>query len=421
MMSVSPPALQRGPLAGLKVIAVEQAVAVPLCTRHLAEMGADVVKIERVGSGDFARHYDTAVHGHSTHFVWLNHGKRSVALDLADEDGREVLRRLLGDADVLVSNLAPGSIERIVDPQELEEVNPRLIHCLVDGYGRGGPYEHRKAYDLLVQGEAGVTANTGTPERPAKPGVSLADLGAGTYALAGILAALRERDQDGRGRRVSVSLFDVVAEWMMPLLLAERYGGGAPAPQGTHHASIVPYGAFATADGRTINIAVQNDRQWQRFCQDVIDAPDLLDDPRFATNERRLDHREEVLSRIEKRLGTLTFDLLGERLDRAGIPWGRLNGLDDVVAHPQLQVRERWREVELPELSGESQMESLASPLSDLDAHRDRPAVPRLGEHTREVLSSLGYSDERIDQLAAQGVVGANGPLHRTSGQGVST
>jgi itaconate CoA-transferase len=396
-----------GPLDGIRVISVEQAVAAPLCTRHMAEMGAEVIKIERVGSGDFARAYDTAVLGHSAHFVWLNHGKKSLELDFTRDAGRELLCDLLRESDVLVSNLAPGSIERVVSPDQLERLNPKLVHCLIDGYGRGGPYDTRKAYDLLVQGEAGVTANTGLPGQPAKPAVSLADLGAGTYALAAILAALRERDITGRGRRVAVSLFDVVTEWMMPLLLTERYGGSAPPPAGTHHASIVPYGAFDTADGRTINIAVQNERQWELLCREVLQAPELLEDPRFQSNEHRLEHRPEVIATIGTALGELPFDELAGRLDQAGIPWGRMNDLADVVDHPQLAARERWRPVDLQGPDGTASMESLASPLSDLSPPGEQPAVPALGAHTRELLLTLGLSSDRIHELSDSGVVGA--------------
>jgi itaconate CoA-transferase len=407
-MSASPPS--NGPLTGIRVISVEQAVAAPLCTRHMAELGADVVKIERIGTGDFARTYDTAVYGHSAHFVWLNHGKRSLELDLASTAGRDVFRELLRTSDVLVSNLAPGSIDRIVGADELEELNPRLVHCLIDGYGRGGPYEHRKAYDLLIQGEAGVTVSTGTPGHPAKPGVSLADLGAGTYALAAILAALRERDLTGRGRRVSVSLFDVVAEWMMPLLLAERYGGGAPPPAGTHHASIVPYGAFATADGRPINIAIQNERQWELLCRDVLEAPQLFEDERFSSNERRLAHRGDVVRTVGALLGRTAFDTLVERLDRAGIPWGRLNELADVVAHPQLAARDRWHQVDLSGAHGMETIESLESPLSDVAPRAEAPVVPVLGEHTRELLLDIGIPGARIEELLGEGVIGAPKP-----------
>lgn len=400
------------PLQGIRVVAVEQAVAAPLCTRHLAEMGASIVKIERPGSGDFARSYDTVVHGQSSHFVWLNHGKRSLELDLQHAEGRAVFMRLLAESDVLVSNLGPGSIDRIVSPEQLEEVNPRLIHCTINGYGYGGSYEQRKAYDLLVQGEAGVTANTGVPDAPAKPGVSLADLGAGTYALAGILAALRERDRTGRGARFNISLFDVVTEWMMPLLLAQRYGGSAPQPAGTHHASIVPYGAFRLADGTWLNLAVQNDRQWQAMCRSVLDAEELLDDERFAQNEGRLAAREEIVKLIADRLASMDPEVLITRLDETGIPWGRLNDLVDVVDHPQLLARDRWRTVKLGASDG-PEMVSLESPLSDLGGTGKTPVVPDLGSDNHEVLTELGFGDEEIAALERAGVTGTTASRNR--------
>ena len=399
------------PLQGVRVVAVEQAVAVPLCTRHLAELGAEVIKIERPGRGDFARHYDTAVGGQSTHFVWLNHGKRSLAVDLRSTEGREVLLALLDRADVFVSNLAPGSIERIIDPETLERRNPRLIHCLIDGYGTEGPYRHRKAYDLLVQGEAGATASTGTAEQPAKPGISLADLGAGTYALAAINAALVARATSGRGQRIHVALFDVVAEWIMPLLLAERYGGGAPPPAGTHHASIVPYGAFQTADGGLINVAVQNEDQWADLCRKVLDAPELLKDQRFASNEERLSNRDACLREVGARLEQLHEPKLIEALDGAGIPWGRLNDLDAVVDHPQLASRDRWVPVDLPE---GAHAETLASPITGFPTTGLHRTVPPLGRDTAEILAEIGYDDEAIEDLAVRAVVDIGSGVNAT-------
>ncbi|BCB78354.1 hypothetical protein Pflav_047640 [Phytohabitans flavus] len=241
----------RGDLTGVRVVAVEQAVAAPLCSRHLGDLGADVIKVERPGGGDFARGYDEAVHGEATHFVWLNRGKRSVVLDLKDEAGRQALRGLLAQADVLVCNLAPGAMERIVPDAELSALNPRLIRCYLSGYGDTGPYADRKAYDALVQGEAGTISATGTPEAPAKPGVSLADLAGGTYALAAILAALYAREQTGVGKRLDIALFDVLLEWMSPLLLAELHGGSAPPPAGLRHASIAPTARTAPRTART--------------------------------------------------------------------------------------------------------------------------------------------------------------------------
>jgi itaconate CoA-transferase len=390
------------PLDGLRVIAVEQAVAAPLCTRHLAEMGADVVKVERTVVGDFARRYDGYVMGESSHFVWLNRGKRSLALDISVPAGRGIMLDLLKTADVLVSNLAPGAIERVIDPDDLAALNPRLVHCLINGYGSSGPYRERRAFDALVQGEAGVTVSTGTADEPAKPGVSLADLAAGSYALSAILAALLARTTSGRGSRFEVTMFDAVTEWMSPLLLAAKYGGGAPPPAGTHHASIVPYGAFDAADGVQVNIAVQNERQWQVLCTEVIGRPDLLEEPRFASNAGRLEYRDEVVAAVAKGVVEYPSAVLAERLELAGLPWGLLNTPEAVINHPQLVERGRWQDVTLP--AGDT-AQVLASPLADLLQNHGGERVPGLGENTREVLDELGYPAERADELAAAGIV----------------
>ncbi|GAA4683928.1 CaiB/BaiF CoA transferase family protein [Gordonia humi] len=374
---------EAGPLAGLRVVALEQAVAAPLCSRHLADLGADVVKIERPGRGDFARDYDTFVKGMASHFVWLNYGKRSVVLDLKAAEGKDKLLHLLEDADVFLSNLTPGAVERIVSSDELERLNPRLVTCQISGYGPSGPYRDRKAFDLLVQGEAGVTANTGSPGAAAKPGVSLADLGAGVYAATSILAALRARDISGRGEHVHVAMFDVLAEWMSPLLLAHREGGVDIAPAGTRHATITPYGPYVTADGVTLNIAVQNDRQWLLLCE-VLELRTLAEDDRLAANSGRLARRSDVERAVADAVIEWPSFTLEQALDQVGVPWGRMNGTPDVANHPQLEAGERWRPVSLP---GGETVSVLESPFR-VGRYRDQvtPRVPGLGEHTEEAL-----------------------------------
>ncbi|MHD0307395.1 CaiB/BaiF CoA transferase family protein [Rhodococcus erythropolis] len=371
------------PLAGLRVVALEQAVAAPLCSRHLADLGADVVKIEKPGKGDFARDYDTFVKGMASHFVWLNYGKRSVTLDLKTTEGKDKLLHLLESADVFLSNISPGAVERIVSNAELERLNPQLVTCQISGYGPSGPYRDRKAFDLLVQGEAGVTANTGLPGAPAKPGVSLADLGAGIYAATSILAALRARDISGRGEHVHVAMFDVLAEWMSPLLLAHREGDVDITPAGTRHATITPYGPFVTADGVTLNIAVQNDRQWLLLCE-ALGLTVLAADHRLAVNSGRLAHRSHVEGAVADAIAEWSSSDMEDALDKAGVPWGRLNGTVDVAEHPQLEAGERWRRVGLP--TGEA-VSVLKSPFRFGRSHDQKtPQVPGLGEHTEAAL-----------------------------------
>ncbi len=372
-----------GPLAGLRVVALEQAVAAPLCSRHLADLGADVVKIERPGKGDFARDYDTFVKGMASHFVWLNYGKRSVTLDLKTTEGKDKLLYLLESADVFLSNISPGAVERIVSNAELERVNPQLVTCQISGYGPSGPFRDRKAFDLLVQGEAGVTANTGLLGAPAKPGVSLADLGAGIYATTSILAALRARDISGRGEHVHVAMFDVLAEWMSPLLLAYREGDVDIAPAGTRHATITPYGPFVTADGVTLNIAVQNDRQWLLLCE-ALGLTMLAADHRLGVNSGRLANRSHVEGAVADAIAEWSSSDMEDALDKVGVPWGRLNGTADVAEHPQLEAGERWRRVGLP--TGEV-VSVLKSPFRFGRSHDQRTfQVPGLGEHTEAAL-----------------------------------
>lgn len=374
-----------GPLSGVRVVAVEQAVAGPLCSRHLADLGADVVKVERPGGGDFARGYDSLVSGTSTHFVWLNRGKRSIELDLKSEPGRECLRRLLEQADVLVSNLGAGAIERLVDLQAVREVNPGLVSCAVSGYGPDGPYAGRKSFDLLVVGEAGVTLSTGTSEQPAKPGVSLADLAGGVYALAAVTAALLERTRTGRGGHVDVALFDVMTEWMMPLLLAEQVSGHSVPPAGMHHATITPYGPYRTKDGRLLNLAVQNDAQWQRLCRGVLQDDALADLAHLSTNEGRLAHRAECEQRVQDGLSQLELPDLERALDRADVPWGHLNTPSQVLDHPQLAGR--WTTASVP---GGDEVRVVADPFRFRGrSWATSDVVPALGADTSAVLAEI--------------------------------
>jgi itaconate CoA-transferase len=395
------------PLAGLRVVALEQAVAAPLCSRHLADLGADVIKIERVDGGDFARGYDGFVHGMSSHFVWLNRGKRSIALDVKDARGRAALLALTDTADVLVSNLGAGALERIVTDGELAARNPRLIRCAISGYGPSGPYAGRKAYDLIVQGEAGVTANTGEPGRPAKPGVSLADVGGGIYAVAGILAALHARERTGRGEQVHIAMLDVLVEWMAPLLLAYREAGIDLPPAGTRHATITPYGPFTAGDGTTVNIAVQNDRQWQGLCA-VLGLAGLAADPRVEHNAGRLAHRELVEGAVAAAAAAHDRATLTAALDAAGVPWGMLNDVAGVAAHPQLAAGDRWIPARLPD----GEMAAVPAPPFRLGADGERPAlrdeVPSLGADTRAVLAAAGLDEAQIQALLDGGI--AAGP-----------
>lgn len=391
-------------LAGIRVVSIEQAVAAPLCSRHLADLGADVIKVERTGCGDFARRYDSMVGGYASHFIWLNHGKRSIALDIKSSEGRQVLEELVRSADVLLSNLGPGAIDRVISYDRLKSINPRIVQCAISAFGTEGPYRDRKSYDALIQGETGVTMNTGEPGRPAKPAVSLADLAGGVYAFGAINAALVERTSTDVGQRIDLALFDVLTEWMMPLLLAYKHTGSTPPPAGTRHATIAPYGPFRSSDGQLVNIAVQNEGQWHRLCAEVLNRPELKSKPRFATNNSRVRNREEVESIVAGEFEKATASSLCELLDAADIPWGMLNDVPDVVAHPQLLERQRWMPTELPD---EGRAQVLVPPFLDRE-DVGRRAVPALGEHTDEVLAELGYSKTHLQELHKSGVLFAS-------------
>ena len=374
-----------GPLEGLLVVALEQAVAAPFATRQLADLGARVIKIERAGAGDFARGYDTTVLGQASYFVWLNRGKESVELDVKSDDGRAVMAALLARADVFVQNLAPGAAERLgLGADGLLARHPRLICCSVSGYGPDGPYAGKKAYDLLVQCEAGLLSVTGTPEAPCKAGISVADIAAGMYAYTGVLTALYERERTGRGSSFEVSLLDALGEWMTQPYYYTVYGQAEVRRTGARHASISPYGPYR-AGGGEVFIGLQNEREWAVLCERVLARPDLVSDERFATNPDRVKHDDELTEIIEGVLRSMTPDEVVARLDAAGIASARLRTPAEFAAHPQLQARDRWREAGTPA----GPVRTLLPPVTVPGREPATGAVPALGQHTEAVLAEF--------------------------------
>ncbi|MFF5898523.1 CaiB/BaiF CoA transferase family protein [Streptomyces argenteolus] len=391
------------PLEGVTVVAVEQAVAAPFATRQLADLGARVVKIERPDGGDFARGYDTAARGLASHFVWCNRGKESVAVDLKDPRGLDVVRRLVAGADVFVQNLAQGAAGRLgLDAATLCAAHPRLVAVDISGYGAEGPYAHRRAYDMLVQCEAGLVSVTGTPEQPVKAGIPAADIAAGMYAFSGVLAALLRRATTGRGGPVEISMLDSLAEWMGHPLHHGMHGGEPPVRTGLAHAVIAPYDAYATADGERVLLSVQNDREWRRLAEQVLERPELAVDPDFSTNTARTAHRGRTDAVVAGALAALSGEEALARLEAAGIACARLNTVADVAAHPQLAARDRWREVSTPA----GALRTLLPPIT-LPGGAPTPmgAVPALGEHTDATLRALGMTDGQTAALRRDGVI----------------
>ena len=368
-------------------MALEQAVAGPFCSRQLADMGADVIKIERPDGGDFARSYDTVIAGQSAYFVWLNRGKRSMVLDLKSPEGLALLTRLVARADVLVHNLAPGAVERLgFGFEAIAGTHPRLVWCGISGYGPDGPYRDKKAYDMLVQGEAGVIGITGTEGAPAKAGVSMADIAAGLYAYSSILAALLQRERSGQGQRIDISMLECLTEWMMPPLYTWLGAGRVPARAGTRHNMIVPYGVYACADG-AVNLSIQNEREWVRFCEAVMGDATLAVDLRFASIPARLENRVALESMMERRFGSISQVRLLQILDAAGIANGAVNDVPAVADHPQLAARGRWVTAETPA----GPLPALLPPHNLAGAVSQMGRVPALGEHTVEILAELGW------------------------------
>lgn len=387
------------PLEGITVVTLEHAIAAPLATRQLADLGARVIKVERPGVGDFARAYDERVRGLSSHFVWTNRGKQSLTLDVKQARAAGVLAALVARADVLVQNLAPGAAARLgLSYEALCDRHPRLIVCDISGYGSDGPYRDRKAYDLLIQSESGFLSVTGTADTPAKAGCSIADIAAGTQAHANILAALIERGRTGRGRRIDVAMLDSMVEWMGFPMYYALDGQPPPARAGASHATIQPYGPFPAGDGKTVMLGVQNEREWTAFCRDVLRRPELAGDDRFTSNSKRVANREALHAAIAEAFAGLTAQQAIARLDAAQIANAGVNDMQDVWAHPQLAARDRWREIATPA----GTVPALLPP-----GREDAPmgAVPALGEHTETILAELGYGRDDIAALRTQGAI----------------
>jgi crotonobetainyl-CoA:carnitine CoA-transferase CaiB-like acyl-CoA transferase len=384
------------PLDGITVVSLEHAIAAPFCTRQLADLGARVIKIERPGAGDFARAYDTRVRGQSSHFVWTNRSKESLTLDLKNPDAMAVLNSLLQSADVLVQNLAPGAAARMgLSFEALSPTHPKLIVCDISGYGEDGPYRDKKAYDLLIQSEAGMLSITGTPEDPSKTGNSIADIAAGMYAYTNILSALLLRGKTGQGSHIDVSMLEALAEWMgYPLYYA--HDGATPPPRSAaSHASIYPYGPFAAGDGGTVMLGLQNEREWKVFCDVVLGDTALANDPRFCTNALRSENRAQLKQLIVGMFSRMSTSDVEARLDQAQIANARMNDMAGVWAHPQLKARERWQNVGSP--AGD--IPALLPPGRNNRYDYRMDAVPAVGEHTEAILRELGLDDAAMQAL----------------------
>ncbi|GHH16989.1 CaiB/BaiF CoA transferase family protein [Streptomyces lanatus] len=393
----------RLPLSGITVVSLEQAVAAPYATRQLADLGARVIKVERPGGGDFARRYDTTVHGESSYFVWLNRSKESLTLDLKAPGGLAILHQLLDTADVFVQNLAPGAVDRLgLGTEVLAERWPRLIPCTISGYGTSGPWADRKSYDLLVQCQTGLVSLTGTAEETARVGISVADIAAGMYAYSGVLTALYTRATTGTAHPVEVSLFEALAEWMGQPANYTRYGGTQPQRLGTQHPTLAPYGAYTAADGREVLFSIQNEREWAVLCAHFLGRPELTDDPRFATSSARVAHRDELNAVVAERCARSDTEDILKDLEAINIACAGVNDVAAFLDHQVLAARGRWRDVALP---GGATAQALLPPadLAGLPVRMD--PVPAAGEHTEAILAELGRSGEEIEALRTDGVI----------------
>lgn len=384
------------PLEGITVVSLEQAVAAPFATRQLADLGARVIKVERPGVGDFARNYDKTVKGMSSHFVWINRSKESLALDLKQEEAREVLHKLLAEADVFLHNLAPGAVDRLgFNASELKVAYPKLIICSISGYGTFGPYTNKKAYDLLIQCEAGLVSVTGTEDTPSKAGISIADIAAGMYAYTGVLTAIISRYKTGKGAIIEVSMLEALAEWMGYPLYYSAYGDNEPTRTGASHATIYPYGPFKAGDGKMVFMGIQNEREWSEFCETVLSNPELASDPLYNSNSQRVVNKTALKGIIETVFRAMDSGQVIERLELSRIASARLNTMNELVDHPQLAARNRWREVDSPV----GKLKALIPPVTSDEVDTVMNPIPEVGEHTQSILSELGFSKQQISKL----------------------
>ncbi|UYO94137.1 CaiB/BaiF CoA transferase family protein [Pollutimonas sp. M17] len=390
------------PLKGIRVVTLEHALAGPLCTRHLADLGAEVIKIERPGEGDFSRGYDDHVHGQSNYFVWLNRGKRSLSIDIKHERSGAILRRLMRSADVMVQNLAPGATKRIgLDYETLSQENPRLIVADISGYGEGGSYVNKKAYDMLIQAEAGVISINGSEDVPARMGLSIVDLATGLYTHTAVLAALVRRGQTGQGANVKVAMLDAIAEWMTYPMYRYAYQGGMVPRLAMNNPNIAPYGAHATKDGSVI-FSIQNEREWRSFCAGVMGTPELATNEKYESNSVRIKNAKALTRCIEQHFSSLSTTEAIRLLDKAGIANGRLNTAKELWEHTQLAERDRWRDVRIP---GGNTIRALLPPMTFTDFEYEMGSVPALGEHTAEILSCLDFTPSEIQEFYEQDAV----------------
>ena len=387
------------PLEGITVVSLEQAVAAPFATRQLADLGARVIKVERPGVGDFARGYDETVMGMSSHFVWLNRSKESLALDLSQDEAKEILRRLVAGADIFVQNLAPGSAGRLgFGAQELRSEHPRLVYCSISGYGDDGPYTQKKAYDLLVQCEAGLVSITGTPETPSKVGISAADIAAGMYAYSGVLSALFRRERTGEGATLEVSMLEALGEWMgFPAYFA-GYSGEEPRRSGAAHAAIAPYGPFGCGDGEVVFLGIQNEREWRKFCEEVLGDEGMAEDHRFDKNSRRVENRDELHAEIGKVFSGLSSEEVIDRLEGAGVANARMRTVRQFLDHPQLEARNRWREFGSPV----GPLRGLLPPATLEGAEPVMAPIPEVGEHNQKLLAEFGFGESNSARLGGE-------------------
>jgi len=389
-------------LDGVRVVAFEQVLSGPFCTSILGDLGAEIVKVERPGVGDLIRHWDKAVRGLSSGYVWLNRNKQSLTVDVKDERGREILYKLLREADVFFENYAPGVAERSgLGYEKLKALNPRLIYCSLSGYGQDGPYRDVKAYDLLIQGEAGIIATTGYPDKPAKAGIAIADIAAGLYSALGIVLALFQREKTGEGQMIDISMFESIVSWLGYFPHHYWHQGEEPGRVGMRHHYVTPYGPYLARDGKYVNLAVATAKDWEGFCKIVLQRPDLLEDKRFDTVEKRRENRAILEEEIEKIFLERDHTEWLERLKKAQLPYGEVRGIAEVLAHPQAAARRLIREVESP--VGKVPVVGNPVRLSASPARYD--AIPELGEHTEAILKKLGYDKAAIEKLRSEKII----------------